>query len=247
MLPEFKAQYGKLEEKLYWYKTRRWILESLLLNKFGQSAGVDDKATLLDIGCGSGVDLSHFTGSFDCVGIESSSILAQRARDNSEVEIIQQEIPAVIPTLENKFDFILMLDVLEHISDDVLALESILPWLKKDGKVIINVPAFPQLWSILDEANEHKRRYTQKTLLDLFDKAGWQVTYCRYWASMVFPLMYIQRRFLWQGKTAKQYRTRVPSPMINNVIRSLLQAEFRITEHLKIPFGVSLLAVVEKR
>lgn len=246
MIPEFTAQYGKLEEKLYWYKTRRWIIESLL-NRFDQSGGADDKAALLDIGCGSAVDLSHFSRSFDCVGIESSTTLAQRARDNSGVEIIQQAIPVVIPSLENKFDFILMLDVLEHINDDVLALESIVSWLKAHGKVIINVPASPQLWSILDEANEHKRRYTKKTLLTLFDRAGWQVRYCRYWASAVFPLMYLQRRFLWRGKTGKEYRTHIPSPVVNNIVQSLLQAEFRMTEHLKMPFGVSLLAVIEKK
>ena len=64
----------------------------------------------------------------------------------------------------NSFDTVFALNVVEHIKDDVLALNNISKLLKKDGKAVILVPAFNTLYNSFDEALEHYRRYTKKTL-----------------------------------------------------------------------------------
>lgn len=66
------------------------------------------------------------------------------------------------------FDTVFALNVVEHIKDDQLAIKNISKLLKPDGKVIILVPAFNTLYNSFDEALEHYRRYTKKTLNKTF-------------------------------------------------------------------------------
>jgi hypothetical protein len=64
------------------------------------------------------------------------------------------------------FDTILFIDVLEHIKDDRGELVRAANHLKPLGTLIVLSPAFPWLFSELDEAVGHHRRYTRKRLSD---------------------------------------------------------------------------------
>ena len=60
---------------------------------------------------------------------------------------------------ENKFDTIFYLDVIEHIEDDRFELDTAYNLLKKNGHLIIIVPAFQILFSKFDQRVGHFRRY----------------------------------------------------------------------------------------
>lgn len=81
-----------------------------------------------------------------------------------------------------------MLDVVEHIEDDVAALAAMRDCLAPGGKILITVPAHQWMWSAHDVVNHHKRRYSKAALKAALDKAGLSPTHFGYFNSLLFPL-----------------------------------------------------------
>lgn len=62
---------------------------------------------------------------------------------------------------DRRFDLILMLDVIEHVEDDVGFVRSIVDTcLAPNGRVLVSVPAWQPLFSRHDELLRHYRRYS---------------------------------------------------------------------------------------
>ncbi len=70
---------------------------------------------------------------------------------------------------KEKYDTIFLLNVLEHISDDKMAINNCTFLLKPGGKLIVLTPAYPFLFSTLDKALGHYRRYRSKQLKGIFE------------------------------------------------------------------------------
>lgn len=71
--------------------------------------------------------------------------------------------------LTGKFDTVFALNVVEHIKDDHLAIANCKKLLKPGGHLIILVPAYQTLYNGFDIELEHFRRYTRKTVTELFN------------------------------------------------------------------------------
>jgi len=76
---------------------------------------------------------------------------------------------------QQQFDTVICLNVVEHLEDDVNALRNIRSSLDDNGRAIILVPNGPGLYGSLDRVLGHFRRYTQAQLVDVCQKAGFQV------------------------------------------------------------------------
>ncbi len=76
---------------------------------------------------------------------------------------------------EQKFDTVICLNVVEHLSDDLAALNNIREVLEDHGRAIVLVPCGPWLFGSLDEVLGHHRRYTRKQLTELVEKAGFHL------------------------------------------------------------------------
>ena len=73
---------------------------------------------------------------------------------------------------QQRYDVVLLLDVLEHLPDDHATLAEIISDHTVPGAiVIVTVPAWPQLWSSHDVALRHHRRYTAATVTALLHGA----------------------------------------------------------------------------
>jgi glycosyltransferase involved in cell wall biosynthesis len=77
--------------------------------------------------------------------------------------------------LEEQFDTALMINVLEHIPDDVETLRNLWSILEPGGRAVILVPQHPSLYGTLDESLDHQCRYTVAKLEEVFRKAGFVV------------------------------------------------------------------------
>ncbi len=73
------------------------------------------------------------------------------------------------------FDSVICLNVVEHIPDDLAALRNIHNILVQGGCAIILVPFGPDLFGTLDEVLGHCRRYTEESLADVAQRAGFHV------------------------------------------------------------------------
>lgn len=84
------------------------------------------------------------------------------------------------------FEFVFALNVLEHIEDDWTTVHELGTKLKKQGRLLIYVPAFECLWTSLDEKVRHYRRYRRNGLKQLVRKARLSVLDSGYVDSLGF-------------------------------------------------------------
>lgn len=113
---------------------------------------------------------------------------------------------------------ILMLDVLEHVEDDIALLRQYSEQLPADGRIIISVPAFQSLWSRHDVFLEHRRRYKDTTLRPVVRAAGLRVLKSRYYFGLLFPFFagvrWIDRfRYSQKNIEPKSALRRYPAPI----------------------------------
>ncbi len=130
-------------------------------------AGVVDEATCVDIGYTSERDEIH----------NGKPLRFKRAADRSTYGVI------------------LLMDVLEHVDDDVGLLQQYAARAGAHARVLISVPAFSWLWSGHDVVLEHRRRYTRRQLVSVVERSGLRVLGARYFFAPLLPLVAATR--LW--------------------------------------------------
>lgn len=86
--------------------------------------------------------------------------------------------------LEDFFDSVLFINVLEHIENDKFALKSANQILSSKGKLVIFVPALSWLYSSFDTSIGHFRRYHKKNLINLVHESGFKIERCHYFDSL---------------------------------------------------------------
>lgn len=90
-------------------------------------------------------------------------------------------------------DLILMMDVLEHVDDDIALLREYINKVPTNAHFIITVPAFTMMWSEHDVYLDHKRRYTLSKVECVASEAGLVIERGSYYYGLVFPLAAVTR------------------------------------------------------
>jgi SAM-dependent methyltransferase len=89
-------------------------------------------------------------------------------------------------------DYVYTLNVLEHVPNDEALVRAVFSRLRNGGRLFVFVPAFPILWSRLDDHVEHQRRYRRVEMVAMLRRAGFVVERARYadclgfFAALVF-------------------------------------------------------------
>ncbi len=138
---------------------------------------------------------------------------------------------------DKKFDTIICFNVLEHIENHLTALKNTNRLLKKNGKLILIVPAHMALFSEFDKTIGHFRRYTLNSVNLLLKNAKYTNIKSRYinWISMFGWYLFLT---LSKSKTMSLKNVKV----FNFLGKFLLWPE----KFIKLPFGLSVLAIAEK-
>jgi SAM-dependent methyltransferase len=89
-------------------------------------------------------------------------------RDVYQIDLAIPDFEYRYGPLMGKFDTIFALNVVEHIDNDGLAIANCKKLLAPGGHLIILVPAFQLLYNGFDKELEHFRRYTRRSLKELF-------------------------------------------------------------------------------
>ena len=109
-----------------------------------------------------------------------AAVLEERLHGDPRVTIVREQLPAAPSLRPSAFDLVVCQNVLEHIEDDVAAVGTLGTALQPDGRLVLLVPAHPGLFSELDRAFGHYRRYTRASLTRIVDRAGSADTRCSF-------------------------------------------------------------------
>ena len=245
MKKDYISYYSDLEEKHWWWQARRFFVSNELNKIFLKSK--NKSKHLIDIGCGAGFTIKSLKDKFKCIGIEPDKHFIRFAHKNTGVPIKKGFLPNGLPKLRNKADIVLLLDVLEHVKEDKKSLKKISSLMLPGGYLILNVPAMRWMWSVHDEINDHKKRYERKDLQKVIVQSGFEIVKLRYWGVLLLPLAYFIERKLFNKNNKDEYSVHTPSPLINKLVKWYCIFEYKLTEHIPLPFGLSLFAVLKKK
>lgn len=139
---------------------------------------------------------------------------------------------------KQRFDSIVLSNVMEHIPDDAGAVRRFAQILAPDGKVLILVPALPAIFGALDEAVGHYRRYTPDTLRTVLESNGFEVERLEWMNLVGIPGWFVNGKLL---------RRRSMPPLQLRIYDQLAPWLARAESMVKLPVGMSLFCVARKR
>ena len=134
---------------------------------------------VLDFGCGLGGFLRNLSGAKSLNGVELRKECIEYIKKN----ISRININDNINSFKQKFDIITLFHVLEHIPYQIEILKLLKSKLKKNGKIIIEVPHAEDFLILQDELkefrdftfwSEHLILHTSKSLKKVLSKAGFK-------------------------------------------------------------------------
>lgn len=227
-----------IEQEHFWFAPRDQLLRTKLLTLKRPS---DHR--LLELGCGSGRVLATLETEFPhSVGIEGHLKALERAVHRCPTSNLVHGNVLNTPLVSDQFDWVVAFDVLEHV-DPKAFLREAYRLTRPGGMLLLSVPAFPMLWSRVDELAGHRCRYRLKTLTEELITSGWQMRGHTYFQFFLFPLL-AANRLLNQRSQSKIERK--PPQILNRILGSINQLEFKLFNRLSLPFGSSLIAWAEK-
>jgi 2-polyprenyl-3-methyl-5-hydroxy-6-metoxy-1,4-benzoquinol methylase len=143
-------------------------------------------------------------------------------------------------------DLVLLMDVLEHVDDDLGLLKSYVDKVPSGSRFLMTVPAFQFLWSGHDDFLEHKRRYTLAQFETLAGDAGLTVQRGAYYFGAVFPIAAALRLMPQGSPTAQpQSQLKLHHPWVNSVLKTLCRLELPLMGRNRLA-GLSVFVLAQK-
>jgi SAM-dependent methyltransferase len=237
---DYERQTHQAEDRHWWYRGRRTVLEGVIAG-----LGLPARARILDAGCGSGRNMLELIRFGTVTGVELSQTSVDLARKRGMGEVVAGSV-LEMPFADDSFDLAVSLDVIEHLEDDLTALREIRRTVAPGGALLVTVPAYQWLWSGHDEINHHHRRYTRRSLQSVAERAGWSQLRTTYFNSLLLPVAIFLRVLdrVNTKTTESSLDLWVPPEPINWLLERPLAFEAALIAHGgRIPAGLSLLAV----
>ncbi len=226
----------------HWYYISKGRAMRALL---GSNLSVNE---VLDVGAGSGIFSKQLIDNNIC----QSSVCVDPAYVEEREEIYKDKSIRFVRSLEKTTqNLIIMMDVLEHVPNDVALLKQYTESMPKGGKVFITVPAFQFVWSGHDVFLEHYRRYTIKSLEKAVRDAGLTPMKSRYFFATKFPIVAVIRWFknylFNHGKIEGKSELRIYPEWFNKTLIFVHDLERIVFYPFNGFFGLSVVMLCEKQ
>ncbi len=137
---------------------------------------------------------------------------------------------------EQEIDTVVALHLLEYLEDDAALAARVHRLLPRGGRFIVQVPQYPGLYSTLDEAMSHRRRYGKLELRGMLFRAGFEVEVMRDLNWLGLLGWWVNSRLL-----RRRRLDRVQLKIFDTLVPLL-----RLTAWLPLP-GLSLFVVAKRR
>ena len=222
-------------------------LSGNLLEQLNHSGGY-----LLDVGCGDTWFIEQLCRKYPSIQVVAVDILFTEEDLLHFKEKYKGTSISVYKTMDDAQTFlgdkkagaVLLLDVIEHIEDDI----SFMKWLGDFGCIdnetqfIITVPAYQWLFSAHDVFLYHYRRYTNKLLQNNLALAGYKKQKIGYF----FLSLYMARIVVWCKEKLMGRKTDATGVgawnggrLLTGLVKSVLMIDYNISRFVRI-FGIKL-------
>ena len=232
---QFESAYPDGIEKHWWSLSRTHVLKQVIKSL------VNLDQSVLEVGCGRGVVVKGLRDfGIKCNGVEISNV---QPISSMEEHIITGKEASEIPNRDD-YDVILLLDVLEHISEPTIFLKKLSTDFPNVNRIIVTVPAREELWSNYDEHYGHFKRYTIEMLDFISHNIKWKIEKQSYFFhTLYFPAWILTR-------IAKRRKIRINAPTGFNIILHKLFSYVMIFDYILLPskfIGTSVLCCMKRR
>ena len=244
MKRQFAEQYGRLEQWHWWFRGRQRILEVVLCRELTGRRSI----FIASLGCGPVEGLAWLKPLAGpqgrVVGLDADPLHTRRLEPDLKYVIGRCE---AAPLASGSFDLVLALDVLEHLDDDTAGLREAVRLLKPGGLLMVTVPALPSLWGGQDVVSHHRRRYTKRTLRQVFARAQLSRPRIVYFNTLLFPpvaaVRWIRSALGLSHRPQSDFDDNRPG-LTNEVLATVFALERYLVHRVPMPVGVSLLATL---
>jgi SAM-dependent methyltransferase len=234
-------QMAQLDSRHWWFTARRRILDGII----ERIVRPPKDARILELGAGTGHNLAMLSRFGSVEASELDPIARELASERLGKPVVEAALPDLSMFLDNSYDLVALLDVLEHVPDDKSSLASIFKLLKPGAALLLTVPINPWMWSAHDAAHHHHRRYRKNEIRGLALDAGYAIDMISPFNSLLFPPIAAVRL---AGKlTGKDDSDdAMPSAPVNTILDMVFGFERSLIGRVPMPFGVSLVAVLRR-
>jgi len=222
----------------FWIRRRFDVVRRLANLSPGEST-----ETWGEVGCGHGLVQKQFESELG-ISVDGIDLNEHALRQNvaNRGRLFCYDVTSVNGVLDCSYDRLLLLDVIEHLDQDVEFLKAASRMVRPGGKIYINVPAFNHLFSSYDVAAGHLRRYNSTGIKQLVKSCELELGSWTYWGAPLVPLLWARRAMLAVIHTNHPIRHgfEVRKSWINNLLIGLSQFE-TVPQHF---YGTSMMACV---
>lgn len=218
---------------------------ALLPNYYAWSYGAFRRylrGDVMEIGCGAGLGIRTYAAAVDHIyAVDFNQALLDRIAATypaRKVTPIQADLLADWRELDGiTVQTVIMMDVLEHFADDAELLRQVTRHVAPGGHLCVKVPAQRGLYSAMDRASGHYRRYDRDELVKLGAASGLRLRHLR-WMNPVGALAY--RRKNRQSSNFSRSFSPLQLRLINLALPGL-----RMLDAVQFVPGLSLVAVFQ--
>jgi SAM-dependent methyltransferase len=248
-----------LQSRHFWYAGRHRFLRHAVSRATGALAMDRAAASAVDLGGGTGgwVSYAHQhpeLGFAEWALADSSLRALEIAGRLLPSDVRRYQIDLLNLHWHERWDVAFLLDVLEHIPEQIDALRQVREALVGGGLLFVTVPALAFFWSYNDVLGGHQRRYSLTDFVALAAQCGLQLLDARYFMFLLSPLYFLARlrepdlgSMSPEGIRGLIARThRVPPAPLNRLLRWVGAVESPLGHWCPFPWGTSLLGVFRK-
>jgi ubiquinone/menaquinone biosynthesis C-methylase UbiE len=210
---------------------------------------------ILEVGCSSGFLLQTLRRELPHAQVIGADYvrgpLEHLAARVSDIPLLQFDL-VKCPLPDESVDVVVLLNVLEHIENDIEAVRQLRRILKPGGAVVLEVPAGPHLYDVYDKVLLHFRRYKLSGLRRLLTNCGLDVVHASSLGTLLYPGFWCvkkkNRRYL---DAPEEVQREIVARSIrksgrNRLFEAVMWVEGCLRRWLPLPFGIRCLATCVK-
>lgn len=247
--PEYYARMRELESGAWWNAGMRDIAVALLAK-----AALPNTGLMIDAGCGSGQTMSWFLSSrpsWQSWGCDVA-VDAVKAASAAQLEVALADVMK-LPLPESFADLVVSFDVIQHLPldhGDLRALTEFFRVLKPGGYLLLRTNARSWPHTVDDPANNF-RKYSPALLRERLTRSGFSIDYLSR-ANALLGLAEIPREARASRDAGDGYHgilaeARGQPGLGRSLKRGMLRMEgVAIANHMRLPFGRSIIALAHK-